>query len=187
MSKKISMLLLALFAALLISFTTAYAEEENIHSQPTFTLPLSLQEIEEDAFAGTAAETVILPEGLLQIGDEAFAGMSDLSDVYIPGTTEYIADTAFSITADLTIHGIEDSYAEEWANKHQIPFLADDIWHVAFLNAGSHSKPIKLVVRFLGIIMFIIFIALYRRGRYFERSKRPQDRPELNPIDYCFP
>ena len=82
---------------------------------------------------------------------------------------------------------IKDSYAEEWANKHQIPFLADDIWHVAFLNAGSHSKPIKLVVRFLGIIMLIIFIALYRRGKYFERSKRPQDRPELNPIDYCFP
>ncbi len=187
MHKKRLVLLVILFAIVLISFATAYSEKQNNNSQATFTLPLSLQEIEEDAFSGTAAETVILPEGILQIGVQAFEGMPELSEVYIPETTEHIADSAFSITADLTIHGIEDSYAEEWANKHKIPFVADDIWNVAFLDAENFSQQINLIIRFLGIIMLIIFIALYRRGNYFDRSKRPKDRPELNPIDYCFP
>lgn len=185
MKRKLSIILL--IVVLMIPLWYASAESTTDSSDHTFVFPASLEVIEEDALSGTAAETVIFPEGLLQVGDQAFEGMPGLRDVYIPETTNYIADSAFSITADLTIHGVEDSYAEEWAEKHQIPFLIDDIWQVAFMYAASQTIQFNLVIRFFETIMLIIFIALYRRSKYFERSKRPQDRAELNPIDYCFP
>lgn len=35
---------------------------------------------------------------------------------------EYIADNAFEGCDKLTIYGIKGSYAEQYANKHDIPF-----------------------------------------------------------------
>ena len=48
-------------------------------------LPGSLQRIESEAFAGAAADAVIIPEGVTEIGDRAFAN-SRIKMVYIPGT-----------------------------------------------------------------------------------------------------
>lgn len=186
MNKKKLILSVVLFAILLISFGPVHADELEISIQATFTLPLSLQVIEEDAFSDTAAEAIILPEGFQEIGDKVFAEMPKLTDVYIPETIEYISDSAFSSTDKLTIHGIADSYATEWASRHDIPFLVDDVWNVIILNAPSYSK-INLICRYFDIIMLIALIALCRRGKYFERNKRPQELPELNPIEYCFP
>lgn len=164
----------------------SFSSKSETKNESTFVLPASLLVIEDEAFSDTAAESVILPKGFHQIGDKAFDGMSNLSDVFIPDTTELIADSAFFITENLTIHGINDSYAEDWASEREIPFIVDDIWNVVDLGVGFHNECIDLIWRNFEALFILIF-ALYRCGNNLARSKRPQDRPELNPIDYCFP
>lgn len=187
MSKRIIILLTMLLAILLCSLPTTYAGEAEINSQATYIFPLSLQKIEEDAFSGTAAETVIFPDGLLRIGENTFSGAWNLTDVYIPESTEYIADSAFSITQGLTIHGIDGSYAREWAERHQIPFVADDIWSALPKSGSSLNEQGFSGKRQVAAVNPKKVIAVHERSKDEKESKRPQDRPELNPIDYRFP
>jgi len=56
----------------------------------TLTLPASLTRIEEEAFAGIAADVVVLPQGCVSLDSGAFAGCPNLQIVYAP------ADTAIS-------------------------------------------------------------------------------------------
>ena len=88
-----------------------------------FTLPASLQTIEEEAFAGTAIESLVFPETLTDVGDRAFADISALETVTIP-TTEglTVSDTAFE-GSDVLIRGEEGGYAQEWAERNGVPFL----------------------------------------------------------------
>lgn len=186
-NKKAIILLTSLLAVLLFSLGIAHADEPEIQRQATFVLPPALQEIEEEAFSGTAVESVVLPEGFLRIGERAFDQAWRLTDVYIPETTEYIAETAFSITPDLTIHGIEGSYAHDWAEAHEIPFVADDVWSMIPLRRGSHGPRTNPIYRYIATLVLLLNLTLFRNGYYEYRSRRPQDRPELNPIDYRFP
>lgn len=187
MSKRIIILLAMLLIVLLFSLPTTYADETGINSQTTYIFPMSLQEIEEDAFSGTAAEVVIFPDGFLHIGERAFAGAWNLTDVYIPESVEYIADTAFSITSDLKIHGIDESYAKEWAERHQIPFVADDIWSALPKDGSSLNEQGISGKQQVAAVNPEKVIAVHERSEDEKESKRPQDRPELNPIDYRFP
>ena len=89
-----------------------------------FTLPSSLQTIEEEAFAGTAMENFEFPEALTDVGDRAFADISALESVTIPPTEGLtISDTAFE-GSDVLIRGEEGSYAQEWAERNGVPFLS---------------------------------------------------------------
>ena len=187
MNKRIIILLAMLLLALLCSLPTSYADEAEADSQATYVFPLSLREIEEDAFSGTAAEAVIFPDGFLHIGENAFSGARKLTDVYIPESTEYIADSAFSVTRDLKIHGIDESYAKEWAERHQIPFVADDIWNALPRGGSSMDAQGRLMNRQVAAVNPEKVIAVHERSEDEKESKRPQDRPELNPIDYRFP
>ena len=187
MSKRIIILLAMLFAILLFSLPTAYASEAEINSQTTYIFPSSLQEIEEDAFSGTAPEVVIFPDGFLHIEENAFSGAWNLTDVYIPESTEYIADSAFSGTQDLTIHGIDGSYAKEWAEEHQVPFVADNSW-VALIRSGSSLNEQGIPTNHhAAAVNPEKMVAVHERSEDEIESRRPQDRPELNPIDYRFP
>ena len=188
MNKRILILLAALLGVLLFSFETVYADISDIIPQSTYILPSSLQEIEEGAFSNTAAEKVVFPDGLVYIGENAFSGVKKLADVYIPETTKYIAESAFSPTTNLMIHGIKGSYAEEWAKKHRVPFVEENIWKLIFDNSKTVS------VHELGIDFLYYrtvnpdrIIKIVPRAEDEDESKRPQDRPELNPIDYRFP
>ena len=145
MNKRTIALLVVLFIALLVRVSPgmAYAKETEDSRQATFILPASLIEIEEEAFFGTAVETVVFPQGSLRIGDGAFKDARHLKDVYIPGTTAYIADSAFSRVRRVTIHGIGNSYAKKWAERHRIPFVVDDIWSEV-VHSVSFS-PIQLI------------------------------------------
>ncbi len=88
-----------------------------------FTLPASLQTIEEEAFAGTAMENFEFPEALTDVGDQAFADISSLESVTIPPTDGLtISDTAFE-GSDVLIRGEEGSYAETWADENGVPFI----------------------------------------------------------------
>lgn len=181
--KKSNIVLLIIVSLLLFSFTVAFADETETESQGTFVFPASLQVVEEDAFSGTAAETVILPEGLLEIDDNAFEG-TQLKDVFIPNTTENIADTAFDNIPDLTIHGLDGSYAEDWAEEHHIPFVEDNIWNPAVQNNSAPDMQLTLLIR---IFALLLIFTVSRRYLDIVVDRRPYDRPEMNAIDYCFP
>ena len=187
MKKSIILMLTLLMALLLFSSTTAYADKLEMKSQATYVLPLSLKEIEEEAFSGTAVETVVFPEGFLQIGEKVFENAWHLADVYLPETTEYIADSAFFITPNLTIHGIDGSYTMDWAYHHKIPFVVHNVWN-AIIQSGrtNNSQTDAINWAFLTIVLLLLF-EFFRYSYCEVRSRRPQDRPELNPIDYRFP
>lgn len=187
MKKRVFLLLAMLLLMELLSFGIVLAEEHEAYSHIKFILPLSLQEIEEEAFENTPVETVIFPDGLLRIREKAFEGAWNLIDIYIPDSLEFIADSAFPIASNLTIHGIDGSYAKDWAHRHEIPFVIDDIWNVFVLRGNSHNTQTKPINRFIATIVLIIIFSFFRSCYYELRSRRPQDRPELYPIEYRFP
>ena len=84
-------------------------------------LPAFLQSIEEEAFAGTAAETVILPEGCTSIGARAFADSAALTFVYMPDSVTDIADNAFAGSDNVTFRCASDNAAAAYARSHDIP------------------------------------------------------------------
>ena len=188
MNKK-PVLILVLFTVLCILplFAGASAEEVDSGSIKTFVFPSSLKQIEEAAFEGTAVETVVFQEGFISIGSNAFKNAIYLRNVYIPDTTISIADSAFLETTDLTIHGLDSSYAKEWAYKQKIPFVVDNIW-IEILPPVKTQKtrpdPIKW---YITILVLIVIIELFSFYDVEVRSRRQQDRPEMNPIEYCFP
>ena len=89
-----------------------------------FILPASLTTIEAEAFAGGAFTYVQLPEGVSVIRSRAFADCPNLAYIYIPEETGTIARDAFSGVSGLTILGRSGSYAEFYAQRNGIAFVA---------------------------------------------------------------
>lgn len=179
---------LVIFAVILVLplFRNTNADKTNPDDSATFKLPSSLVRIEDEAFKGTAIETVVFPDGLINIGPGAFEDVAALKNVYIPDTTAYIADSAFSNTSDLTIHGIEGSYAKKWAYAHEVPFIVDNVWNKTDQIRKVHNlESNPAYYRYIASLVLIVSFTFY--VSYDIRSRRPQDRQELNPIDYCFP
>ena len=181
--KRFGIILLILLLSALLSFVYADSYEE---AKGTFVLPSSVQIIEDEAFSGTAAEDVILSENVESIGKNAFSENSQLSDIYIPETTVHIADSAFD-GSEVTIHGIEGSYADEWAQEHGVRFVHEDIW----LNVPETNNPADELRRSFLLIEAVVVLVLLcgcSCRRRFERSrKRMKDYPELYVIDLVFP
>ncbi len=70
----------------------------------------------------TALGEISLPKSIEKIASYAFERCESLEKISVyDGCTE-IADTAFDGCDKLTIYGIKGSYAEQYANKHNIPF-----------------------------------------------------------------
>ena len=142
--------------------------------------------IEEEAFEGTSFQTLFFEDGLLAVGERAFSRMNQLKDIYFPSSTVYIADEAFYSSRPETIHGKKGTYAQSWAEDHHVQFEFADCWLMA-----------PLIVRFSVILATLSgslcplpISEVQKIKRYINRimiSMRPQDRPELYPIDYRFP
>ena len=188
MNKKV-FLILVVFVVLCVLplFSVISAEEIDSENERTFIFPSSIEIIEDEAFEGTAVETVVFHEGLISIGFRAFANVHALKNIYIPVTTTYIADAAFSITSDFTIHGRDNSYAKDWAHIHEIPFVVDNVWNTTAQNGISIKTRTDPIHLYIAAIYLVILFQLFRLGSCELRSKRPQDCPELYPIDYRFP
>ena len=93
---------------------------------PVLTLPSGLVEIDEEAFAGSAAVVVVIPQGCEEIGARAFADCANLTDIYIPASVLTISRTAFNgCPADLVIHGASGSVAQSFANARGYTFVAE--------------------------------------------------------------
>lgn len=188
MKKRLSVILSIAFMLLILSFLFAvYADDVGSGEDMVFVFPESIVEIEEGAFEGTSVKKIVFPNGLLSIGDNAFKDTVSLTDVYIPDTTEYISDSAFLNADGLVIYGIKGSYAEAWAQKSHIPFEVCDIWNVIIENRQSNDFQRESVATYIKTENPDISIAKHERDKAEKESGRPQDRPELNPIDYRFP
>ena len=93
--------------------------------QPDFVLPESLLRIEEEGFTGLGMVNVKCPDSLRSIGNRAFSDCRKLKCIYIPESTIQIAGDAFEgCSADLTVLGHKDSYAESFAEENGFGFFA---------------------------------------------------------------
>ena len=107
--------LLLVFAALACRPVPAGAE-----GTEGFTLPASLPVIEEEAFAGIDATTVVIPEGTESIGSRAFADCDALRYIVIPDGLSNIAEDTFDGSLVIFVCS-EGSSAAAYAENHGIP------------------------------------------------------------------
>lgn len=71
----------------------------------------------------TALGEISLPKSIEKIASYAFEGCESLEKIVIYNNCVEIDDTAFEGCDKLTIYGIKGSYAEQYANEHNIPFM----------------------------------------------------------------
>ena len=90
------------------------------------TISDGIKEICAEAFWGCSSlKTVVLPESVTKIGPEAFCGCSNLSDIILPAGIKKIENDSFEKCKKLTIHAPAGSYAEAYAKKRKIAFVAE--------------------------------------------------------------
>lgn len=83
----------------------------------------NLSNIPVQAFYNCSSlQNIVLPQSVKSIGNNAFGSCTSLTSVFIPNTTVSISDSAFRNCPNLTIKGNYGSYAEEYANRMNIPF-----------------------------------------------------------------
>lgn len=88
-------------------------------------LPNSLRTIGPAAFITCSSlQTLVLPYKITEIQDGAFVNCEAMTSITIPGSILEIADDAFYNCYNLTIIGIGNTYANEYALDHNIPFNA---------------------------------------------------------------
>jgi len=101
-------------------------------------LPEGLVSVGDYAFAYCEGlETLILPESLESIGNHAFRGSSELRRLWIGEKVNSIGSYAFTDCGNLTIYGIEGSYAESYAIDNNIPFSTEEIGFDQAQMSGS--------------------------------------------------
>lgn len=121
----------------------------NCYDLEKVTLSASVDEIPYSTFVGCASLTelpagnytrigdhafgecrsfleITIPEGVTSIGSGAFAYCRNLAKVHIPASVTEIGNSAFYECEDgLTIYGVENSYAQQYAEENGIPFVAE--------------------------------------------------------------
>ena len=86
-------------------------------------IPDNIRIIEDYTFSDcTSLKQLFLSRNISHIYSRAFENCTLLEKITIYDKIEYIADNAFEGCDKLTIYGIKGSYAEQYANEHNIPF-----------------------------------------------------------------
>ena len=92
-------------------------------SLTSIVIPEGVTSIENWVFKDCSSLTSIeIPEKVISIRWGAFYGCSSLTSIEIPDSVTSIGDYAFEYCSRLTIYGEENSYAQEYAKKCNIPF-----------------------------------------------------------------
>ena len=88
-------------------------------------IPEGVDHIEQLAFKEcNSLEKVYLPKSLLSIKYQAFAGCEKLAEIHISSNIKSF-NNAFDNCKKITIYASNDSYAEQYARKNNIPFVAE--------------------------------------------------------------
>ena len=185
--KATDLLVVILIAALLlfqISTSSPTRSAGREHERST-SLPAALQVVAEEAFEGTALTAVSFGGELKYIGERAFAGSDSMEKAYIPSSAEYIADSAFPYA--VTIYGVKGSYAQSWAEESGRAFVTEDIWSAQQTASGLGPETLLALFWVIPPVDEKALSRWKKRIRLPVRSMRPQDRPELYPIQYRFP
>ena len=91
----------------------------------SITIPDSVTSIGNWAFNHCKGLTSItIPDSVTSIGESAFPYCTGLTSITIPDSVTSIGRWAFDHCTDLTIYGKKGSYAETYANKNGISFVA---------------------------------------------------------------
>lgn len=86
----------------------------------------SVDVINSDTFLNSGIVSVILPDSCQNIADNAFAQCDALEKIVIPTSVTSIADQAFRECDNLVIYCYTGSYAQEYAEAHDIPYVLLD-------------------------------------------------------------
>lgn len=122
---------------LVVCIPQAYADTSVLN------LPNSLQEIEEAAFEGSAATSVVIPESVTRIGSRSFANCQNLTDVYIPNSQIIIASDAFDESTGVNLHVIFGSPAYTFALAKGLNYTVEE--------QGSYIDAVSSLVRDKGM------------------------------------
>lgn len=99
---------------------TLYAHWEKLN---LLVLPSITSGIEEEAFAGCAAEYILIPENTTQIGTRAFADCAHLEVVEFCANSSEISEDAFENCVGLTIVAPTGGSIEAFASDHNLIFV----------------------------------------------------------------
>lgn len=89
-------------------------------------IPDGVTEIEEEAFRGCIKlKSITIPESVTKIGEFAFYKCTSLTNITIPESVTKIGACAFYGCTSLTVSGSAGSYAETYAKKNNIQFVAE--------------------------------------------------------------
>ena len=90
----------------------------------TLNIPANIGTVKFGSFQNcTGLENAVIEDGLTSIGDQAFMGCSSMKYIEIPDSVTSISNTAFTNCEKLVIYCNEGSYAQEYAEQKEIPYL----------------------------------------------------------------
>lgn len=91
----------------------------------SITIPSSITAIGESSFSACEGLiSVTIPGSVKKIGDFAFLGCSKLAVIRIPDSVTTMGNATFFLCNDyMTIYGVRNSYADRYADAHNIAFI----------------------------------------------------------------
>ena len=101
----------------------AYGAFSGCTSLKSINIPDNINAIQRYTFSNCISlKQLVLSKNIKSIEWGAFENCTLLEKIIIYDKAEHIADNAFEGCDKLTIYGIKGSYAEQYANEHNIPF-----------------------------------------------------------------
>lgn len=188
MRKNAAVLLLAFFFLTLIPPGLASAQEDNTAPVAVYHLPAAIKVIEDEAFAKTGVKAVVFRAGIAHVGEKVFSGARFLTDIFFPASMKRLDDSFFPRNPGLTIHSLKNSNVADRVREQQIPFVQPNAEILTPISANAIYSESRIPNNWrIRLLASEKQVNLHERGADEGKSLRPQDRPELNPIDYRFP
>ncbi len=120
-----------------VTISAAGARRENTVDSRMLIMPASLKEVGEDAFAGTAAEHILLSDVTETLADRAFESMRALTSVYLPDSLRMIGQGVFDGRAEAYFLGNSGSFAETWAKASGMDYSGARVRRIALESRRS--------------------------------------------------